>query len=67
MLLHLEPLIKLAPQEEKEFARFIKTQREKMILPLKETAKIAMLKNKQQIEEFLYIPLVSEELALSFY
>jgi hypothetical protein len=53
MLEHFEPLIKLTPEEEASFGHFIKAQREKLILPSKETAKVAMQKHQSQIERLL--------------
>ncbi len=53
MLENFEPLIKLSPEEEASFGRFIKAQREKLILPSKETAKVAMLNHQSQIDRLL--------------
>ena len=60
MLKDFEPLIKLEPSEEKAFSDFIKSQRNRLILSSKETAKNAMLANKSHIDGLLIESRISD-------
>lgn len=60
MLNQFEPLIKLSPSEERTFAAFIQKTRRVHIKSPKETARLAMLGNRAQIEALLNEGKISE-------
>lgn len=59
-----EPLIKLTEQENTDFAEFIKSQRKIYIKSPKEAAKIATIKNKNQVDALLQAHKISEAIVL---